>query len=162
MGGATGDQAAAPGQYLNYRWRFVQQPTGDHAINDFHFSPDYHVDEIFFRHIMGTVTNATYFKPQAAYWFDLGRTRAVGVNGGAIFSMAQVPVSTPGDSLMYGVETNLGLGYRNTAEGFYAGFVWGVFWPLAALDRPAPQWSGMDVANASAAQIVRVNLGVKF
>ena len=76
-----------------------------------------------FRHIMGTVTNATYIKPQAAYWFDLGRTRAVGVNGGAIFSMAQVPVSTPGDSLMYGVETNLGLGYRNTAEGFYAGFV---------------------------------------
>ncbi|HVY39997.1 MAG TPA: TIGR04551 family protein [Polyangia bacterium] len=161
VGGATGDQAAAPGQYLNYRWRFVQQPSGDHAINDFHFSPDYHVDEIFFRHIMGTVTNATYFKPQAAYWFDLGRTRAVGVNGGAIFSMAQVPVSTPGDALMYGVETNLGLGYRNTAEGFYAGFVWGVFWPLGALDRPSPLWA-QDAANASAAQIVRVNLGVKF
>ncbi len=75
--------------------------------------------------------------------------------------MAQVPVSTPGDSLMYGVETNLGLGYRNTAEGFYAGFVWGVFWPLAALDRPSPLWA-QDAANASAAQIVRVNLGVKF
>jgi uncharacterized protein (TIGR04551 family) len=161
VGGATGDQAAAPGQYLNYRWRYVQQPTGDHSINDFHFSPDYHVDEIFFRHIMGTVTNANYVKPQAAYWFDLGRTRAIGINGAAIFSMAQVPVSTPGDALMYGVETNLGLGYRNTAEGFYAGFVWGVFWPLAALDRPSGIW-GQDAATASAAQIVRVNLGVKF
>ena len=138
MGGATGDQAEHPGQYLNYRWRFVQQPSGDHAINDFHFSPDYHVDEIFFRHIMGTVTNATYFKPQAAYWFDLGRTRAVGINGGAIFSMAQVPVSTPGDSLIYGVETNLGLGYRNTAEGFYAGFIWGVSgrWARSTAQRP--------------------------
>ena len=161
VGGATGDQASAPGQYLNYRWRFVQQPSGDHAINDFHFSPDYHVDEIFFRHIMGTVTNATYFKPQGAYWFDLGRTRAIGVNGAAIFSMAEVPVSTPGDALLYGVETNLGLGYRNTSQGFYAGFLWGVFWPLAALDRPSSLW-GQDAANASAAQIVRVNLGVKF
>ena len=31
---------------------------GDHSLNDFHFSPDYHVDEILFRHILGTVTNA--------------------------------------------------------------------------------------------------------
>ena len=91
VGGATGDQANDPGQYLNYRWRFIQQPHGDDAIHDFHFSPDYHVDEIFFRNIMGTVTNATYFKPQAAYWFDLGRTRAIGINGGAIFSMAAGP-----------------------------------------------------------------------
>jgi uncharacterized protein (TIGR04551 family) len=161
VGGATGDQANDPGQYLNYRWKFVQQPSGDNAINDFHFSPDYHVDEIFFRHIIGTVTNATYFKPQAAYWFDLGRTRSVGINGGAIFSMAQVPVSTPGDSLLYGIETDVSAGYRNTAEGFYAGLTWGVFWPLAALDRPLATW-GADAANASAAQILRVTMGVKF
>jgi uncharacterized protein (TIGR04551 family) len=161
VGGATGDQAFSPGQYLNYRWHFVQQPSGDNAIHDFHFSPDYHVDEIFFRHIMGTVTNATYVKPQASYWFDLGRTRALGINGGAIFSMAQVPVSTPGDALLYGVETNLGLGYRNTAEGFYAGFVWGVFWPLDAMDRPTAVWH-QDAASASAAQILRVNMAVKF
>ncbi len=162
MGGATGDQAKDPGQYLNYRWRFIQQPTGDHSINDFHFSPDYHVDEIFFRHILGTVTNAIYFKPQAAYWFDLGRTRAIGLNGGVIFSMAQVPVSTPGDSLIYGIETDASAGYRNTAEGFYAGVTWGVFWPLDALARPSNIWGVADGANASAAQILRLNLGVKF
>jgi uncharacterized protein (TIGR04551 family) len=161
VGGATGDQANDPGQYLNYRWRFVQQPHGDNSMNDFHFSPDYHVDEIFFRHILGTVTNATYFKPQAAYWFDLGRTRAIGINGGAIFSMSQVRVSTPGDSLIYGLETDVSAGYRNTAEGFYAGLTWGVFWPLAALDRPLATW-GQDAANASAAQILRLTMGVRF
>ena len=161
VGGATGDQANDPGQYLNYRWRFVQQPHGDNSMNDFHFSPDYHVDEIFFRHILGTVTNATYFKPQAAYWFDLGRTRAIGINGGAIFSMSQVQVSTPGDALIYGLETDVSAGYRNTAEGFYAGVTWGVFWPLAALDRPVATW-GQDAANASAAQILRVTMGVRF
>src|SRR5581483_618976 len=40
-GGATGDQAEDRTQYLNYRYHFVQQPLGDHAINDFKFSPEY-------------------------------------------------------------------------------------------------------------------------
>ncbi|HEX7598836.1 MAG TPA: TIGR04551 family protein, partial [Polyangia bacterium] len=76
-GGATGDQAElayGPNSmsggsnslyypYLNYRWKFVPQPRGDRNLNDFHFSPEYHVDEILFRRILGTVTNAIYFKP---------------------------------------------------------------------------------------------------
>ena len=32
-GGATGDSAEEPGQYLNYRWKFVQQPRGDHTLS---------------------------------------------------------------------------------------------------------------------------------
>ena len=51
--------------------------------------------------------------------------------------MAQVPVSTPGDALFYGIETDVSAGYRNTAEGFYAGVTWGVLWPLDALNRPS-------------------------
>jgi uncharacterized protein (TIGR04551 family) len=139
----------------------VPQPAGDRAINDFHFSPDYHVDQILFRHIMGTVTNVMYVKPQAAYWFDLGRTRQLGLNGSIIYSMAHVPVSTPGNAMPYGAEINVGAGYRNTAEGFYAGFVWAVLWPLAALDRPASLW-GIDAADASVAQVLRVHMGVRF
>ena len=159
-GGASGDQAEASGQYLNYRWQFAKQPPGDHSMKDFHFSPDYHVDEILFRHILGTVTNAVYLKPKAAYWFDLGRTRALGLNGAIIYSMAQVPVSTPGNDLMYGLEMNVGAGYRNTAEGFYAGFTWGVLWPLGALNRTMPLWNTNE--DASAAQILRIYMGVKF
>ena len=105
-GGATGDQAEDPGQYLNYRWQFVQQPLGDHAITDFKFSPEYHIDEILFRQIMGTVTNAIYFKPQASYWFDLGGAGSRH-RGRVIYSMAQVPVSTPGNALGYGIEMNV-------------------------------------------------------
>ena len=152
-------------QYLNYRWRFVQQPLGDHAINDFKFSPEYHVDEIFFRHILGTVTNAIYFKPQVAYWFDLQQTRQLGLTGAVIYSMAQVPVSTPGNALSYGIEMNVGLNYRNTADGFYAGLTWAVFWPFAALDRPADIWGAQpqgDAAGASAAQMLRAFFGIRF
>jgi uncharacterized protein (TIGR04551 family) len=160
-GGATGDSAEQPGQYLNYRWKFVQQPNGDHTLADFHFSPDYHIDEILFRHIIGTVTNAIYIKPQAAYWFDLGRTRALGLMASAVYSMAQVPVSTPGNAISYGIETIAGAGYRNTAEGFYAGVTWGILWPLGALDRPFDLWSTF-AQDASVAQILRVYMGVKF
>ena len=106
------------------------------------------------------VTNAIYVKPKAAYWFDLGRTRALGINGAAIYSIAQVPVSTPGNDLMYGLEMNLGLGYRNTAEGFFAGGTWGVLWPMGALNRTFPLWQYNE--DASAAQILRVYMGVKF
>jgi hypothetical protein len=109
---------------------------------------------------MGTVTNAIYVKPQAAYWFDLGNTRAVGLQGAAIYSMAQVPVSTPGNALSYGLETDVGAGYRNTAEGFYAGATWGVFFPLGALNRGSNWPEGAE--DASVAQIVRVYMGVKF
>ncbi len=76
--------------------------------------------------------------------------------------MAEVPVSTPGDSLFYGIETDVGAGYRNTGEGFYAGITWGVFCPLDALNRPSPIWNTSDAASASSAQILRINMGVKF
>jgi len=162
-GGASGDQAENESSYLNYRWRFVQQPAGDHSIRDLHFSPEYHIDSILFRNILGTVSNAIYFKPAVAYWFDLAQGRQLGVNGTVIYSLAQVPVSTPGNSLQYGLETNVGVTYRNTAEGFYAGMTWGVLWPFGALDRPSPLWSdGQGSGNADAAQILRGFLGVKF
>jgi uncharacterized protein (TIGR04551 family) len=174
-GGATGDQAQSacidstkctpttlnPSPYLNYRWKFVPQPLGDSAMHNFYFSPEYHVDEIFFRRIMGTVTNAVYFKPSIAYWLDVAEGRQLGLSGSVIYSMAPVPVSTPGDSMNYGVEMDLNLGYRNIGEKFYAGMVWGVFWPFGALNRPvelfptAPQ-------TATAAQVLRGFVGIKF
>jgi uncharacterized protein (TIGR04551 family) len=160
-GGATGDQAEDPSQYLNYRWHFVQQPPGDHSINNFFFSPDYHIDEIFFRHIMGTVTNAIYVKPQTSYWFDLGQNRAIGINGSIIYSAAQVPVSTPGNAINYGVEADLGAQYRNTGDGIYGGVTWGLFFPLAALSRPESLYMD-NAANATSAQILRVFMGVRF
>lgn len=181
-GGATGDQAEMaynpsfiPGNssglyypYLNYRWKFVPQPPGDHSLNDFHFSPEYHVDEILFRRILGTVSNAIYVKPSIAYWLDLdsSRIREVGISGTAIYSMAPVPVSTPGNSISYGIEMDLGLQYRNQRAGIYAGLTWGVFWPMAALSRPTgddpnnPLWQNPQ--DTSAAQIVRTFLGIKF
>jgi uncharacterized protein (TIGR04551 family) len=162
-GGATGDSDWDRSQYLNYRWRppAVQR---DHTLSDFKFSPDYHVDEIFFRHILGTVTNAIYVKPQMTYWLDLQETRQLGFAAALLYSLPMVASSTPGNSYKgYGVEMDLGINFRNTAEGFYAGFVWGVFWPFASLDRPESAWGvGTVGSSSSSAQIVRTFLGVRF
>ena len=181
-GGATGDQAelaydpTRPGvgssglyyPYLNYRWKFVPQPAGDRNLNNFHFSPEYHVDEILFRRILGTVSNAIYFKPSIAYWLDLDSRREndVGISGSVIYSIAPVPVSTPGNSMNYGVELDLGLHYRNRRENIFAGATWGIFWPMAALSRPIgndtqnPLWGTSE--DTSASQVIRTFVGIKF
>ena len=65
----------------------------------------------------------------------------------------------------YGVEMNLGLQYRNLRENIFAGFTWGVFWPMAALKRPkvdvsAALWN--EAEDAKAAQVVRMFAGIRF
>jgi uncharacterized protein (TIGR04551 family) len=159
-GGATGDQAEDPTTYLNHRWKFVPQPQGDRKVTDFKFSPDYHVDEILFRRLYGTVSNAVYVKPKMTYWLDLAERRQVGLSAAFIYSMALEKVATPGNALPYGVEMNLGINYRNPPDGFYGGFTWGVLWPMAALNRPAGLWEIPQ--DATSAQILRVFMGIKF
>jgi uncharacterized protein (TIGR04551 family) len=167
-GGATGDQAENPSTYLNYRWKLVPQPPGDHVLADFKFSPDYHVDEILFRRILGTVTNAVYVKPQMTYWLDLAERRQVGLSAAFIYSMAMESVSTPGNTYPYGVEMNLGLNYRNPSDGFYGGVTWAVLWPLSALNRPDTVSAGgfrslwPEKQDATSAQALRAFLGIRF
>ncbi len=183
-GGATGDNAelalvtgrdgrytgSRMQSYLNSRWKFVPQNADDEWSTAFLFSPEYHVDEIFFRRIMGTVTNAIYVKPSATYWFDLGDPRSseqrqLGLNGSLIYSMAPWKQGTPGNALSYGLEMDLSLMYRNTSDNFYAGLTWGVFWAMDALSRPRGNlddglWPSYE--GTSAAQILRTFLGVRF
>ena len=166
-GGATGDQAENPNTYLNYRWKVVPQPLGDHTLSDFKFSPDYHVDEILFRRIIGTVTNAVYVKPQMTYWLDLAERRQVGLNAAFIYSMALEPVATPGNAYPYGVEMDLGINYRNPADGFYGGVTWAVLWPLGALNRPmTTSMQGQTLwpakQDATSSQALRAFLGIRF
>ena len=108
------------------------------------------------------MTNALYVKPAISYWFDLQQGRQIGLSGSFVYSVAQVPVATPGNELGYGLEMNLGASYRNTPEGFYAGMTWGVLWPFGALNRPASIWTTDAAGDAKAAQVWRGFLGVKF
>jgi uncharacterized protein (TIGR04551 family) len=148
----------------------VQQPPGDTKLRDFRFNPDYQVDQILFRRILGTVTNAVYVKPSMTYWLDLVETRQIGLNAAVLYSMAPVQVSTPGNALSYGIEINAGIHYRNPADGFFGGLTYGVLWPMAALDRGRFAGGGGATAtggfplsdDAQTAQVFRTFLGIRF
>jgi uncharacterized protein (TIGR04551 family) len=170
-GYASGDQAESllPGQ-TNFMFTPIVQPPNDHVISNFHFDPDYHVDLILFRRILGTVTNAIYVKP-SFIWEPGGDEGSWHFQLDAIQSFAAVPVSTPGNATPYGLEFDTSIVYRNFVEGFYAGFQYGVLFPMAALDQPtsgtamglpSPLFAPNGMGSESAAQAVRMFLAVKY
>ena len=73
-GGATGDQAENLQPASTTAGSRVTQPAGDTTSATSSSNPDYQVDQILFRRLFGTVTNAIYFKPSITYWLDLAET----------------------------------------------------------------------------------------
>jgi uncharacterized protein (TIGR04551 family) len=160
-GFASGDdwEARRTGQ-VNYQdVPLIPGDARDDEISAFLFDPNYHVDLILFREILGTVRNATYVKPRLGY--DLtGRLR---LDVAGIMSFANTLVSTPGNSALWGLELNGGLAYHNDREGFSAGIAYGVLFPLGALDHPASDlFAEEDQGDAGTAQLIKMNLMLKF
>jgi len=134
-GAASGDPAEM--EFLNtVRDPVNRQPAGDDELNQFRFDPDYIVDMILYREILGTVTNTLYFKPFLHYDF----VEEFGMTLDLIPSWALEPVATPGNSRFWGMEMDFGLHYRNVDEGFFAGIQYGVFFSGGALNRPVELW----------------------
>jgi uncharacterized protein (TIGR04551 family) len=164
IGSASGDEAEL---YDLNRRRNSLRPSasasgGSNAITDtdldeFRFDNDYLVDLILFREIMGTVANATYFKP----WVSFEWLETLGARLDMIYSIANQIVAYPGNSRNLGIELDLDLYYKNTDQGFYAGLQYGVLFPLGALDRPEEIFFS-GAANAGIAQTVQARLILKF
>jgi len=100
----------------------------DNTVNNFRFHPDYRVDLIFWRRIVGQVTDALYFK--GAAHFDL--TQRLRFWTSVIYSRAMEASTPPGGSAELGVEIDAGLRY-NYDPGFEIQLSSGVFVPFAGL-----------------------------
>src|SRR5439155_24874898 len=100
------------------------------TLTQFMFNRDYKIDLILWRHLIGAVTNAAYAKPFLQY--DL--TKSIMFKISNVTSFALRPVATPGNSLMYGTEFDTDLGYGSGK--FFAGFSYGVLFPLDAMSHP--------------------------
>ena len=142
-------------------------------ISTFRFHPDYHIDLIFWREIMSRVEGAYYFRPSADYDF-LRRPDGEKLGGGAavIWSRASQFVQTPGHQPDLGVELDAQVYYQSKdgslnddptkIGGFYTMLQYGVFFPLGGLGYlPGQVQPGVD-ASLSAAQAVRLFLGIAF
>jgi uncharacterized protein (TIGR04551 family) len=64
---------------------------GDRSINAFHFNPAYQVDLIFYRRIVGPITNTYYLRPNMRWDIIPGLTLDTSV----LYAQAQVAAATP-------------------------------------------------------------------
>jgi uncharacterized protein (TIGR04551 family) len=165
-GFASGDQwDNAPQGATHIRsLRGLDQRPGDSSLNQFIFDPDYKIDLILFRELMGAITNAIYVRPSFEYDItDWIRMRVQNVT-----SFAHKRVATPGNGIMYGVEFDGDVEYHK--DGFSAGIAYGVLFPLGALDHPqdsgsagGPGFGYADNAgDAGTAQTIQLRMMLKF
>jgi uncharacterized protein (TIGR04551 family) len=167
IGYASGDQwdADPQGSVHVSNKSLLPRNEYDTTVNAFLFDPDYKVDLILFRELMGSISNATYLRPSLDY--DISdRFR---LSGQSVISFDNQRVSTPGNGIMYGVELDADVSYHH--NGFTMGIAYGVLFPLGALDHPADSdfdqggrgfEYGDNAGDAKAAQTIQTRLSVQF
>jgi uncharacterized protein (TIGR04551 family) len=163
-GFASGDSAPGFGAYPSLGQAYGQPgdfdaPQAnipyDNAIDNFRFHPDYRVDRILFREIVGTVTDAFYVRPHLRYRaFDEAFGR-LDLSLFAVASFAVEPRSAPGQDRPLGLELDPSLAYQSR-EGFALVFDYAVLVPFSGLDNPS---AGL---RAQPAQLARLRLMYGF
>jgi uncharacterized protein (TIGR04551 family) len=107
----------------------------DHRVDNFRFHPDYRVDRILFRELIGTVTDAVYIRPHVQWRMaEVGAGR-FDFDLAAIASFAVHEASTPGGRSPLGFELDPSIRYTSQS-GFGAALEYAVLFPLAGLDNP--------------------------
>ncbi len=165
VGLASGDdELEAFDRRLNYRGvkMFPEDLSAFKTNSMFRFDPNYRVDLIFFREIMGTVYNAGYVKPHVTYHILKDLSARLDI----IYAFAMEPVATPGNKPHYGVEFDLDVEYRLPESGFFVGIAYGVFIPLNALHWPTgiydPSSTDEFLSKAKVAQTLQLRANIKF
>jgi uncharacterized protein (TIGR04551 family) len=125
FGARPGATAARAGDLDGLQFDLTRTPR-DTTINNFRFHPNYRVDLILWRRIIGTITDAVYVRPMARYRVAPMLT----LEGAVITSFAVEANSTPAGKAPLGVEVNLGAMYEQE-HGFFARLDYGLLLPLA-------------------------------
>lgn len=109
-------------------------PPFDNAINNFSFHPDYHVDRILFRRVLGTVTDAVYVRPHATWRAIKSNRSNLTLDVATTVSFAMNASSTPNNEAFLGVEIDPTLSYENGP--FRVDLQYALFLPGDAFDGP--------------------------
>ncbi len=163
VGAATGDEADGSPQGATHLRDQALLPT-DKTFNRFVFDPNYKIDLILFRELIGSVSNAVYFRP----WMSYELTRSISFRAQNVTAAALRPLATPGNSTMWGLELDTDLGY--TSNGFHAGIAYGMFLPLAAMNHPEDSSGnggdgfnyGTNAGDAGNAHTIQARFAVEF
>jgi len=127
----------------------------NNRISNFRFNPAFNVDMLMFREILGTVSNAAYFKPWAAFYFFDNFSARIDTE----YAMAVNPLSTLGRKRSYGIELDAALRYHDRREPIFFQLQYGAMFPLGAFNRVRADGAPED---ARAVQSVQAQLGIRF
>ncbi|HVK84162.1 MAG TPA: alpha/beta fold hydrolase [Kofleriaceae bacterium] len=150
-----GDAAPRPGSLDGAQ----ANPPRDRTVDNFRFNPDYRIDQILFREIIGTVTDAIYVRPHlrtTLLTVGAGRLEA---SAALIASWAVEPTSTPSGARDLGIELDPELRYTSR-DGFAGALTYGVLLPGAAFDNPDALTP--TTLEAKAAHVLRARLWFVF
>lgn len=163
-GWASGDPAPGFGVWSepasDGTWRLPQpgdvdglqlQLPQDTSVDNFRFHPNYRVDQILWRRLVGTFTDAWFLRGDAR-WYPWPFLK---LNAGAIYSRTLHALSAPGLAKPLGVEVELGATYY-TRTGFEARLVYAALVPLDGL---RDYFAGRD---AEVSHLVRLVMGYSF
>ena len=189
---ASGDSAPGwglqplrdPSLSRNGVWDGNQAVGNDDSLTNFRFDPDYFIDLIFWRQLVGAVTDALVVRPSLQY----NVTEAIGMRVDLIYSRAWFSESTPSGSFVredgtlsdigepnsnLGIEGDFKIFY-DSKDGLHAWLQYGMFIPLAGLDREVLVEPGIVTGddqsvtgnfarlNAGLAHTLQVLLGITF
>lgn len=151
-----------------------QQLTKNRTYSTFRFHPDYQVDQILWRRIIGRVQSGYYFKPGVSYDFVRdGDGQRAGGGFNVIWSRAAEPVQTSGNAADLAVELDTSIFYQglagtfdaagNPKTGFYGQLDYAVLFPLRGLGYlPLEEAALGSDASTVPAHMLRLYLGVLF
>lgn len=129
----------------------------DNDVTNYRFDPDYQVDLILFREILGTVTDAFYVKPHVGY----NLTENLGARLDLIYSHALFGSSTPGLQNPLGLEIDV-TGFYGTDDGFYLMTQYGFFLPFGGFSHFADDVDFEQFGSPQFAQTFQVYGGIQF
>ncbi|HEX4336976.1 MAG TPA: TIGR04551 family protein [Polyangiaceae bacterium] len=174
FGWASGDSSAFnPNSTNNLVPAANQQQVASDTISTFRFNPAYRIDLILNRNLLGRVQGTYYFNPSVEYDF-MRKASGQRLGGGAsvVWTRASEFVQTPGHASDLGIELDGKLYFQSKdgslndqpgkMGGFYAMLEYGVLFPLAGLGYQSVEKARNNVGDTSAAQILRMYLGVMF
>mgnify|MGYP001547380817 CR=1 FL=1 len=116
------------------------QPVGKKNISTFSFHPDYRIDLILWKEILGAIAGAYYLAPAISY--DIIRSdfgRVFGARLDFIYSRAMYEQQTYSSEPNLGAEIDISVYYRTEngpqfTDGFFVSGQFGVLFPLNGLD----------------------------
>jgi uncharacterized protein (TIGR04551 family) len=168
-GAASGDpDVVGLSQYED----LATQPVGQKTVSNFSFHPDYRIDLILWRNILGRVAGAYYLAPAISY--DIIRSdfgRVLGAKLDFIYSRAMYQQQSYSSQPNLGAEIDLSIYYRTEdgpkfTDGFFAATQFGVLFPLNGLKylevNDIREPGALDAGGIRRAIALRLILGIEF